>query len=141
MADAGQGPQGNDKPKRRRRKSAKKEGENKRESRAKPGNTRNGRRVAKLIWSIAHPVRRRILRAIADRGKARSPTQIAEQLDLPVNMVAYHAGVLRKLEAVELAGEGQVQGAIEHFYDSAIEDAETIEALLEETREADEEDA
>jgi len=99
----------------------------------------DSRQRANLIWAIAQPVRRRVLRAILDSDGPRSPIQISRQLDLPANMVAYHASVLRNFDALELTGEQPARGAIEHFYDSTIKDDPPIETLLEETREVDEE--
>ena len=100
----------------------------------------NGRRRVHLIIAIAHPLRRRILRVLNDWGEPCSPVQIARELDLPVSTVAYHAKVLWRFGAVEPAGEKQVRGAVEHFYDSTIEDDPPIETLLEETREVDDEE-
>lgn len=100
----------------------------------------DGRQRANLIWAIAQPVRRCVLRTIIDRGEPCSPIQIARQLDLPVSMVAYHVSVLRNFDAVELAEEQPAGGAVEHFYETTIKDDPPIETLLEETREVDEED-
>jgi DNA-binding transcriptional ArsR family regulator len=125
----------------KKRKRVRKTGEKKPKPDARQRKISRGRRVADLIWSIAHPVRRRILRVIADRRKPCSPMQISTQLELPLSMVAYHTSVLCKLGAVEPAAEPQARDATERFYDAAVEDAQAIEALLEETREADEEDA
>jgi DNA-binding transcriptional ArsR family regulator len=123
----------------RKRKRARKKGE-KRKPGAKREKISHGQRIARLIWSIAHPVRRRILRAIRDYGEDCSPAQIATELELPLSMVTYHTAVLRNYGAVEPVSERQARGAIEHFYDSAIEDSPSIENLLEETREADDEE-
>jgi len=92
---------------------------------------------ANMILSIAHPARRRILRAIIDRGQPCSPIQLAQQPGLPVSMVAYHAKVLCKLGALELIDGEPSKGATEQLYDSTIEDDPPIETLLEETREVD----
>jgi DNA-binding transcriptional ArsR family regulator len=136
MADAGKG--------RKKRKPGKRKGaisEKARKARASRRREKpDGRRRVHLIVAIAHPLRRRILRLIADWGEPVSPAQVARELGLPVGMVAYHANVLRRLGAVEPAGEQQVRGAVEHFYDSTIEDDPPIETLLDETRDVDEED-
>jgi DNA-binding transcriptional ArsR family regulator len=100
----------------------------------------NGQRRINLIVAIGHPLRRRILRVLHDWGGPCSPAQIARELDLPISTVAYHAKVLWRFGAVEPAGERHVRGAVEHFYDSTIEDDPPVETLLEETREADDED-
>src|SRR4029077_15003039 len=97
----------------------------------------NGRRRDHLIMAIAHPLRRRILRVLADWGEPCSPAQIAREIGEPLGTVAYHAKVLWRFGAVEPAGEQHVGGTVEHFYDSTIEDDPPIETLLEETREVD----
>jgi DNA-binding transcriptional ArsR family regulator len=102
------------------------------------GQKSNGRRRANLIWAMAHPLRRRILRLLRDRGEALSPVRASEDLDEPLGVVAYHMRVLWQFDAVEPAGEELVRGALKHFYESTIADDPPIEALLEETREFDE---
>jgi DNA-binding transcriptional ArsR family regulator len=101
----------------------------------------DGRRRANMIWAIAHPLRRRILRVIADNGEPLTPTQIATALGLPVGTVTYHSNVLRGFGAVEPVGKKSAGGTVERLYDSTIEDDPPIETLLEETREVDDEDA
>jgi DNA-binding transcriptional ArsR family regulator len=93
-----------------------------------------------MIVAIAHPLRRRILHLVHDRGEPVSPVQISRELHEPLSAIIYHSTILRKLGALEPAGERQVRGAIEHFYKSTIENDPPIEALLEETRELDEEE-
>lgn len=100
----------------------------------------NSRRRVSLIAAIANPVRRRILRAISDYGEPCSPAQIARQLGLPVGTVAYHARVLWHLGAVEPVAAKHLRDATEPFYDSTIENDPPIEALLDETREVDEDE-
>jgi DNA-binding transcriptional ArsR family regulator len=136
MADAGE--EG-----KRGKRSRKMGSPGKKARKAKAGRRRrrsSGRRRVHLIVAIANPLRRRILRVIHDWGEPVSPIQIARELCLPIGTVAYHANVLRRLGAVEPAGEQQVRGAVEHLHDSTIEDDPTIEALPEETREGDDED-
>jgi len=117
-----------------------KPGKKARQARARRRKEPSSKQRANLIWAIAHPLRRRILRAIADGGESLSPAQVARELGLPIGTVAYHARILWRFGAVEPAGEQQVRGAVEHFYDTTIEDDPPIETLLEETREVDEED-
>jgi predicted transcriptional regulator len=100
-------------------------------------NAGKGHERANMIWAIAQPLRRRILRSIRDREGPSSPVQVAKQLDLPVSMVAYHFSVLCRFGAIELTGEQPARGAVEHFYESTIADDPPIETLLEETREVD----
>jgi predicted transcriptional regulator len=97
----------------------------------------DSRRRAELISALDHPVRRQILRLILDRGRI-SPVEIAKELDMPLGGLSYHVRILCDRHAVEPAGTRRVRGAIQHFYETAIEGDPPIEALLEETREADE---
>ncbi len=99
-----------------------------------------GQRRAMLIKAIAHFVRRRILRKLAEEGAPLSPIQLSKALRMPLATIIYHSTVLRTCGALEPAGERQVRGAVEHFYETRISNDQPIEALLEETREADEED-
>lgn len=136
MAEAGEEP-------RRARHPGKRGGPGKKARKARRIRRRknlNGRGRALLIKAIVHPLRRRILRVMTGEGEPLSPVQISKKLGVSLSMVVYHATVLRICGAVEPAGERQVRGAIEHFFEVAIEDDPPIEALLEETREADEED-
>jgi DNA-binding transcriptional ArsR family regulator len=119
-----------------RRKKPDEESGQKRDTSPK-GKRGHGGDRAGLIAAIAHPARRHILRLLIAAGEPRSPAQMAKALDLPLGMVAYHTRVLGRLGAVEPAGEQMVHGAVEHFYDTTIKDDPPIEALLEETREAD----
>lgn len=99
-----------------------------------------GQRRAMLTKAIAHLVRRRILRQLADEGAPLSPVQLSRALSMPLATIIYHSAVLRTCGALEPAGERQVRGAVEHFYETTISNDRPIEALLEETREGDEED-
>lgn len=56
-----------------------------------------------LVKAMAHPVRRRILRAINEESAPLSPAQLAQAFDLPLGVVAYHANVLQRCGAVEVA--------------------------------------
>jgi DNA-binding transcriptional ArsR family regulator len=98
----------------------------------------DGPRRICLISAINHPVRRRILRELRDSDEPRSPAELARAFRVPIGTISYHTNVLRRLGALKPAGERQVRGAVEHFYDSTIEGDPPIEALLDETREVDE---
>jgi hypothetical protein len=98
-----------------------------------------GRGKGELLGlAVAHPVRRRILRSIAGEGEGRSPAQIARSLDLPVAVAVYQMTVLSKCRALRPAGEGQAPGGAEALYDAMFDGDASLEALLEQTREADE---
>ena len=68
----------------------------------------------RLVRSVAHPLRIRILEALTDH--VSSPNVISEQLDEALTSVAYHTRALDKLGALELVGTARRRGAIEHFY-------------------------
>lgn len=140
MADTDNEP-GDDKPGRKKRR--KKPGER---SKGSPGKRRKAEKMreeaefrANMIWAIAHPLRRRILRLLADNEHPRSPMQISREFGAPVSAVSYHVTILRNFGAVELVDEQMARGAVEHFYETTIEDDPPVEALLEETRPEDDE--
>lgn len=97
-----------------------------------------GQHRAMLTKAIAHPLRRRILRQIAGEGAPLGPIQIGKTLGAPLGTVVYHAAVLRICGAVKPAGERPACGAVERFYEATTDNDPSIEALLEETRELDE---
>ena len=92
---------------------------------------------ADLIRALDHELRRRILRLLEDSDVALSPVKMATQLDEPLSNVSYHVNILHALNAAAKVGETQVRGALEHFYVTIIKDNKPVQALLEETREAD----
>ncbi|MGD9734471.1 MAG: ArsR/SmtB family transcription factor [Solirubrobacterales bacterium] len=63
---------------------------------------------------VAHPLRCRLLAVFADR--VASPTEIAQELKMPVGDVSYHVRTLREAEMIELVEERPVRGSTEHFY-------------------------
>jgi DNA-binding transcriptional ArsR family regulator len=68
----------------------------------------------RLIRTLAHPLRHRILQALNLR--VASPSELAEELDVPLPNVAYHVKVLARNDAIELVKTEPVRGALEHFY-------------------------
>jgi DNA-binding transcriptional ArsR family regulator len=68
----------------------------------------------RLVKSVAHPLRIKILEALTDH--VASPNTLAERLDSDLSGVAYHTRELDRLGALELVDTGPVRGAIEHFY-------------------------
>jgi DNA-binding transcriptional ArsR family regulator len=73
-----------------------------------------------LMMALDHPLRRSILRLMAD-GETTSPVDLAEALDHPVPNLAYHVRVLAKCKAVKLVGTARVRGATQHFYTTAVD--------------------
>jgi len=68
----------------------------------------------RLVRSVAHPLRIKILEALTDH--VASPNALAERLESDLSGVAYHTRELDRLGALELVDTGRVRGAIEHFY-------------------------
>jgi DNA-binding transcriptional ArsR family regulator len=94
-------------------------------------------RDIEAILAIAHPLRRRMLRALVDSDEALSLSQLAQGFNLPVATTRYHANVLCGLGAVEPTKPGPDHDHSERFYGATVDGDPQIEALLEETREAD----
>jgi DNA-binding transcriptional ArsR family regulator len=73
-----------------------------------------------LLVALRHPLRRRILREMAD-GKAISPRELSDMLGEPLSNVSYHVRVLADREAVTLVETKPVRGSVQHFYRSAVD--------------------
>lgn len=76
-------------------------------------NRDKGRRLETLR---PHPARDQILGVMRSYGKPLSPTQIARITGASLGATAYHVRTLEEAGQVELADEGRVRGAVEHFY-------------------------
>jgi DNA-binding transcriptional ArsR family regulator len=68
----------------------------------------------RLVLSVAHPLRIKILEALTDH--VASPNAVAEKLDASLTSVAYHTRTLDRFGALELVDTAKRRGAIEHFY-------------------------
>lgn len=70
-----------------------------------------------LARANTHPLRVSILEVLTiDGGRTLSPKDMSLELQAPLSTVNYHVTELRHSELVEIIGERQVRGAIEHFY-------------------------
>lgn len=82
----------------------------------------NGHGSLPLDWehlarATAHPVRVSILEVLSiDAGRTLSPTDISRELQIPLSNTNYHVTELAKADLIELVGQRQVRGAVEHFY-------------------------
>ena len=63
-----------------------------------------------------HPAREKIVDVMRSYGKPISPTQIHRITGGSLGSTAYHVRTLVAAGVVELADEGRVRGAVEHFY-------------------------
>lgn len=68
----------------------------------------------KMAKAMAHPVRVQALSILNER--VASPSDIAQQLGLPVANVAYHVRALLQLGCIEEVETRPVRGALEHRY-------------------------
>jgi DNA-binding transcriptional ArsR family regulator len=78
------------------------------------------RKEESLLTALGHPLRREILRAMAD-GKTVSPRELSESLRRPLSNVSYHVRVLVQSGALRLVRTRPTRGSIQHFYRSAVQ--------------------
>ena len=70
-----------------------------------------------LARANTHPLRVSILEVLSlDGGRTLSPKDLSLELQAPLSTVNYHVTELAKADLIEMVGEQQVRGAIEHFY-------------------------
>jgi predicted ArsR family transcriptional regulator len=70
-----------------------------------------------LARANTHPLRVSILEVLSiDGGRTLSPKDLSLELQAPLSTVNYHVTELAKANLIEMVGERQVRGAIEHFY-------------------------
>jgi hypothetical protein len=80
-----------------------------------------------LARANTHPLRVSILEVIGlDGGRTLSPKDLSIELGAPLGNVNYHVIELLGDGLLELAGERQVRGAVEHFYRPAQSPAAAI---------------
>ena len=72
-----------------------------------------------LLAALRHPLRRSILRELAD-GEVLSPRELSLALRQPLSNVSYHVRVLVACEAVTLVKTKPTRGSVQHFYRSAV---------------------
>jgi DNA-binding transcriptional ArsR family regulator len=88
------------------------------------GASANGARAAsvpvdweQLARATAHPLRVSILEILGiDGGRTLSPSELCQELQIPLSNTNYHVTELHKAGLIELARQRQVRGATEHFY-------------------------
>ena len=71
----------------------------------------------RLARANTHALRISILEVLSiDGGRTLSPKDLSIELQAPLSTVNYHVTELAKSDLLELTGERQVRGAVEHFY-------------------------
>jgi DNA-binding transcriptional ArsR family regulator len=82
----------------------------------------NGKTSIPLDWerlarATAHPLRISILEILGmDGGRTLSPSELSQELQIPLSNTNYHVTELAKAKLIDLARQRQVRGATEHFY-------------------------
>jgi DNA-binding transcriptional ArsR family regulator len=82
----------------------------------------NGKQTIPVNWehlarATAHPLRISILEILGmDGGRTLSPSELSQELQIPLSNTNYHVTELAKANLIELARQRQVRGATEHFY-------------------------
>lgn len=70
-----------------------------------------------LARATAHPLRISILEILGmDGGRTLSPSDLSQELQIPLSNTNYHVTELAKAGLIELVRKRQVRGATEHFY-------------------------
>ena len=67
-----------------------------------------------LVSALSHPLRVHILDALSEASA--SPSDLAREVGLSVNYVAYHVKELEKLGYIELVKTEPRRGTVEHYY-------------------------
>ena len=91
----------------------------------------------RLVKALAHPLRVRIL-SLLERRSA-TPKEMAQELGVPLENLAYHVRTLRGFGFIKLERKRMVRGAVEHRYKLAARpqiSARAWEQLPEAVREA-----
>ena len=65
-----------------------------------------------------------------DGGRTLSPKDLSIELQAPLSTVNYHVTELAKSDLLELTGERQVRGAVEHFYRPAMNGRAVLDRVL-----------
>jgi hypothetical protein len=71
----------------------------------------------RLARATAHPLRVSILEILGlDGGRVLSPSDLSQELQIPLSNTNYHVTELAKAELIVLVRQRAVRGATEHFY-------------------------
>jgi len=71
----------------------------------------------RLARATAHPLRVSILEILGiDGGRVLSPSELSQELQIPLSNTNYHVTELAKADLIVLVRQRAVRGATEHFY-------------------------
>lgn len=87
---------------------------------------------------LKHLMRRQLVRCLNESEDLRTPESLAGQMRQGVTRVSYHLRALKHSGMTTLETHRPKQGAATRFYGSAVKDNPTVQQLLDETAEADE---
>src|SRR3978361_1022373 len=85
-------------------------------------NASNGHSSVPVEWeqlarATAHPLRISILEILGiDGGRVLSPSELSQELQIPLSNTNYHVTELAKADLIVLVRQRAVRGATEHFY-------------------------
>jgi len=75
--------------------------------------------LLRFAHALANPLRHKLL--LEYHSAETSPSRAAKRLGAPVNLAAYHTGVLQREGLIELVRTEQVRGAREKYYRATVE--------------------
>jgi DNA-binding transcriptional ArsR family regulator len=98
-----------------------KNGNGKPTSNGSDGNRASGQSIPvdweRLARATAHPLRISILEILGiDGGRVLSPSELSQELQIPLSNTNYHVTELAKAGLIVLVRQRAVRGATEHFY-------------------------
>ncbi|HET7120800.1 MAG TPA: winged helix-turn-helix domain-containing protein [Solirubrobacterales bacterium] len=67
-----------------------------------------------LVRALSHPIRVEILETL--RGRVASPSELSQEIDESLGVIAYHANTLVRCGCLELVATQPRQGNVEHFF-------------------------
>jgi predicted ArsR family transcriptional regulator len=84
-----------------------------------------------LARATAHPLRISILEILGmDGGRTLSPSDLSQELQIPLSNTNYHVTELAKAGLIQLVRQQQVRGATEHFYRIPVSTEKAADAPL-----------
>src|SRR4051794_1406578 len=84
--------------------------------------------VQTFARAITHPLRRRILERLPDKGGS-SPKDLSEEFGASIAVVSYHFRELQKAKLIKLVKRVPRRGAVEHYYVRASGVGSAVKAL------------
>ncbi len=73
-----------------------------------------------LLEALRHPLRRQILKSMGTSEYPISPSQLADELGVPLSNLSYHVRVLAAKGAIVMDNVAPVRGSLQHFYEITI---------------------